>query len=258
MHIAVVLKQVPDLVEELEIDSGGKDIDRSFVKMKLNEFDDHALEQAILLKESSGARVTAVAVAADGIDQVLYAAKARGADAAMKVDAGEEVLDSRRASSALAGAIKQLAPDLVLVGVQAADDLFGQTGPFLAAALGWPHVSVVSGVELAGEAGSKVRVHQEYAGGRMAILEVDPPVVIGVQAAPQPPRYVPVTRLRQAMASGPIESSSATAAAAESGVAVVAVSKPEAGKGAEMISGSATDVAEKIAALLGERGLVRG
>src|SRR5579859_3735008 len=156
MHIAVVLKQVPDLVEELEIDSGGKDIDRSFVKMKLNEFDDHALEQAVLLKESGGAKVTAVALAAHGIDQVLYAAKARGVDAAIKVDAGEEMLDSRRAASALAEAIKELGPDLVLTGVQAADDLFGQTAPYLAAALGWPHVSVVSGVELAGD---KVHVH---------------------------------------------------------------------------------------------------
>ena len=78
MHIAVVVKQVPDLVEELDIDSGGKDIDRSFVKMKINEFDDRALEQAVLLKESSGAKVTAIALGADGIDQVLYAAKARG------------------------------------------------------------------------------------------------------------------------------------------------------------------------------------
>ena len=258
MHIAVVLKQVPDLVEELEIDSGGKDIDRSFVKMKLNEFDDHALEQAVLLKESNGAKVTAVAIAVDGIDQVLYAAKARGADVAVKVDPGEELLDSRRAASALGGAIKQLSPDLVLVGVQAADDLFGQTGPFLAAALGWPHVSVVSGVELDGEAGNKVRVHQEYAGGRMATLELDTPALIGVQAAPQPPRYVPVTKLRQAMASGPIESMSETSAAATGGVAVLSVAKPEGGKGAEMISGSAADVAEKIAALLTERGLVRG
>ena len=255
MHIAVVLKQVPDLVEELEIDAGGKDIDRSFVKMKLNEFDDHALEQAVLLKESSGAKVTAMAVAADGIDQVLYAAKARGADAAVKVDAGEELLDSRRAASALAGAIKQLAPDLVLVGVQAADDLFGQTGPFLAAGLGWPHVSVVSGVEL-GE--GKLQVHQEYAGGRMATIEVDTPAVVGVQAAPKPPRYVPVTKLRQAMASGPIESAAGSARAAMSGIAVVAVAKPEAGKAAEMLGGSATEVADRIAALLSERGLVRG
>src|SRR5579864_2522215 len=255
MHIAVVLKQVPDLVEELDIDSGGKDIDRSFVKMKLNEFDDHALEQAILLKEASGAKVTAIAIAADGIDQVLYAAKARGADGAVKVEAGDELLDSRRAASAIATAIKQLQCDLVLTGVQAADDLFGQAAPFIAAALGWPHVSVVSGVEPAGD---KVRVHQEYAGGRTAILEVDLPAVIGVQAAPQPPRYVPVTKLRQAMASGALESVVATAAASAGGVAVVAVAKPEAGKGAEMLNGSAAEVADRVAALLGERGLVRG
>jgi electron transfer flavoprotein beta subunit len=255
MHIAVVLKQVPDLVEELEIDSSGKDIDRSFVKMKLNEFDDHALEQAILLKEASGATVTAVAVDAEGIDQVLYAAKARGADAVMKVDAGEELLDSRRAASALAEAVNRLAPALVLAGVQAADDLFGQTAPFLAAALGWPVVSVVSGVELDGD---RARVHQEYAGGRMATLEIDLPAVIGVQAAPQPPRYVPVARLRQAMTSGPIESATGVSGTAPSGVAVMALAKPEAGKGAEMIDGSTDEVADRMAALLQERRLVRG
>ncbi len=254
MHIAVVLKQVPDLVEELEIDSGGRDIDRSFVKMKLNEFDDHALEQAVLLKESSGAKVTAVALDADGIDQVLYSAKARGADGALKVDAGGDLLDSRRAASALAEAIRGLGPDLVLTGVQAADDLFGQTAPYLAAALGWPHVSVVSGVEVADK---KVRVHQEYAGGRMASLELDLPAVIGVQAAPQPPRYVPVSKLRQAMASGALESVSAAPAPALAGSAVTGLAKPETGQGAEMLNGSAEEVAERIAAILGERGLVR-
>lgn len=254
MHIAVVLKQVPDLVEELDIDSGGKDIDRSFVKMKINEFDDHALEQAVLLKESSGAKVTAVAVAADGIDQVLYAAKARGADGAVKVDVGGGLLDSRQAAGALAQAIKQLGPDLVLTGVQAADDLFGQTAPFLASALGWPHVSVVSGVELAGD---KVHVQQEYAGGRIATLDLDLPAVIGVQAAPKPPRYVPITKLRQAMASGALESVTASSAEGPAGSEVTAMAKPETGKEAEMLAGSADEVAEKIAALLGERGLVR-
>jgi electron transfer flavoprotein beta subunit len=255
MHIAVVLKQVPDLVEELEIDSGGNDIDRSFVKMKLNEFDDHALEQAVLLKESGGAKVTAIAIATDGIDQVLYAAKARGADRAIKVEAGDELLDSRRASSAISEAIKQLQPDLVLTGVQAADDLFGQAAPFLAAALGWPHVSVVSGVELVG---AVVRVHQEYSGGRMATLEVDLPAVLGVQAAPQPPRYVPVSKLRQAMASGALETVSAAPGEAPVGAAVSGLAKPEGGRGAEMIAGTAGEVADKIAALLAERGLARG
>jgi electron transfer flavoprotein beta subunit len=142
----------------------------------------------------------------------------------------------------------------VLTGVQAADDLFGQTAPFLASALCWPHVSVVSGVELAG---NKVHVQQEYAGGRVATLELDLPAVIGVQAAPKPPRYVPVTKLRQAMASGALESATASSAEGLAGAQVTAMAKPETGKEAEMLAGSADEVAEKIAVLLGERGLVR-
>jgi electron transfer flavoprotein beta subunit len=254
VHIAVVLKQVPDLVEELEVDSSGTDIDRAWVKMKLNEFDDHALEQAVLLKESSGALITALALDAEGIDQVLYAAVARGADKALKVEAGEGPFSSRQAAPALAAAIKGIAPDLVLTGVQAADDLFGQTAPFLAAGLGWPHVSVVSGVETAA---TTVKVRQEYSGGRMAVLEVDLPAVIGIQAAPQAPRYVPVARLRQAMAAGTMEATAGSAPELPSGSAVVAMAKPDTGRGAAMLEGTADQVADRILALLSERGLVR-
>ena len=49
MKIIVLLKQVPDLVEDLEVDASGKTLDRSDIKFKLNEYDDHALEEAILL-----------------------------------------------------------------------------------------------------------------------------------------------------------------------------------------------------------------
>ena len=59
MHTAVILRLVPDIAEELEIDSAGTDIDREWIGIKLNEFDEHALEEAILLKESVGAHVTA-------------------------------------------------------------------------------------------------------------------------------------------------------------------------------------------------------
>ncbi|MDH5604884.1 MAG: hypothetical protein OEY51_13130, partial [Cyclobacteriaceae bacterium] len=62
MNIIVPIKQVPDLVEELEIDSSGKGLDREWLKFKVSEFDDHALEEALLIKESSGATVTAIAL----------------------------------------------------------------------------------------------------------------------------------------------------------------------------------------------------
>ena len=54
MQVAVVLRLAPELSGELEINDDGKEIDREWVGMRLNEFDDHAVEEAILLKEADG------------------------------------------------------------------------------------------------------------------------------------------------------------------------------------------------------------
>jgi len=54
MNIAVVLRQVPDLIEPLEIHSSGNAFDLGSASFILNETDDHALEQALLLKEAGG------------------------------------------------------------------------------------------------------------------------------------------------------------------------------------------------------------
>ena len=50
MKIVVPVQLVPDLVEELVIDAGGKALDTFSIRWILNEFDDHAIEQAILIK----------------------------------------------------------------------------------------------------------------------------------------------------------------------------------------------------------------
>ena len=60
MKIAVILRQVPDLVEPLEVDDSGTALDFEEASFLANETDEHALEQAILLKESGGAEVTVV------------------------------------------------------------------------------------------------------------------------------------------------------------------------------------------------------
>ena len=113
------------------------------------------------------------------------------------VEAGEiDAYDSRTAALAFAEAFRQLAPDLVLTGVQTPSDVFGQTAPYLATALGWPQANVVVGVTLAD---GTARVVQEYAGGRLAVLGLQLPAVVGVQSASSPPRYVAMARLRQAM-----------------------------------------------------------
>ena len=115
--IIVLLKQVPDLVEDLEVDASGKALDRSDIKFKLNEFDDHGLEEAILLKESGSAdEVVAMAVDGDGVDKMLFTALAKGADRAVKLTGGNPV-DSHQMGKAFSNALGSEGYDLVFTGV---------------------------------------------------------------------------------------------------------------------------------------------
>jgi electron transfer flavoprotein beta subunit len=252
MHIAVAIRLMPKPGEELELDPSGTDIDREVVETAISEFDDQALEEAVLLKEATGATVTAVGLRSEGIDQALKVAYARGADRLVVADAGElDPYDSRAAALAFAGAIRQLGPDLVLVGVQTPTDLFGQTAPYLAVDLGWPQASVVIGVALDG---AVARVTQEYAGGRQAVLGLPLPAVVGVQSASSPPRYVSMGRLRQAMTEASGEALPVSLEAQASPPALVSLARPEPRQGATMLEGDAEAVAEKILSVLRERG----
>ena len=252
MNIAVAIRLMPKAGDELEVDPSGTDIDRELVDMVISEFDDQALEEAVLIKEATGATVTAVALQAEGAEQALRVAYARGADRVVLVEAGEiDAYDSRTAALAFAEAFRALAPDLVLIGVQTPSDVFGQTAPALAVALGWPQASVVVGVTVAD---GTARVTQEYAGGRLAILGLELPAVVGVQSASAPPRYVSMGRLRQAMTEATAETMAVSIDAPQSASTLVSLARPELQGGATMLEGDAEEVAAQIVAVLRERG----
>ena len=91
MRIVVPLKAVPDLVEEIEFTPDGTGIDREYLAFVLNEWDDQALEEALLVKEVSGGEVIVAGLADDpDIDQLLYTALAKGADGAVKISGGAQ------------------------------------------------------------------------------------------------------------------------------------------------------------------------
>lgn len=254
MNIAVAVRLMPNVGDELEVDPSGTDIDRELVEMVINEFDDQALEEAVLLKEATGATVTAVGLRAEGIDEALRVAYARGADRLVVVEAGElDPYDSRTAALAFAQAFRQLGPDLALVGVQTPYDVFGQTAPVLAAELGWPQASVVVGIKLAD---GTARVSQEYAGGRMAVLGLGLPAVVGVQSASSPPRYVSMGRLRQAMTEAHAETLEVSVAAPAAAPRLISLARPEPQIGATMLEGDAAQVAEQLVTVFRERGVL--
>lgn len=255
MNIVVSIKQIPNLTDELEINSAGTDLDHAALQYVLNEFDEQALEEAVLTKEAAGGAVTVIGVDTTGeLSDALHTALAKGADQAAKITGDyARGTDSHTQARLLADAIRGLAPDLVFTGVQAADDRDGQIGPMMAAHLGMPYVGVVTGVTV--KDGQAV-VHKEYAGGVMAEFEVSLPAVIGVQAAHQPPRYAPVSKIRQIAKTAKIDEI-AGGPAAGAGSAVRRMFKPESAGHAEMWEGSPEDVADKIAALIKEKGLLK-
>jgi electron transfer flavoprotein beta subunit len=192
MNIVILVKLVPDLVEELTIDSSGVALDTAWLRLIINEFDDHAIEQGILLKEGGGGVVTVVAPDIEGIEDVLFTAAAKGADRLIKIKGGFAGANNHALARAFSAVVKDLQPDLVLTGVQANNDLDGSVGPLLAGCLEMPYVGYISGVSVS-EGKSKVR--KEYPGGLIAEMDVTLPAVLGIQAAEQPPRYVAVSKV---------------------------------------------------------------
>ncbi len=256
MRIAVLVKDVPDLVEELELDESGRGLAVDDLSYVPSEWDDQALEEALLLKEASGAHVSAVALDTGDIDNMLYAALAKGADRAVKlVGDYDRTMPGRQRARILADYLAGAGYDLIMTGVQAVDDLDGQIAGLLGGMLGWPHASVVRDVALGADASGAVGFVQEYAGGRMAEFRSATPLVLGVQAAKKPPRYVPIARIRQVSRSATLEEVEAGAPTSESLLAIERLYRPEAQGHATMWEGDAAEVAAALMALLDEQHL---
>jgi len=257
MNLLVLLRMVADVVEELEIAPDGKSLERDLLRMIPSEWDEFALEQALLLKERHGGKVTVAALEAPEVDDALYTALARGADRAVKI-AGLEPGTSTSVAAELLGRLladgRGLMPaDLILVGTQAIDDLDGLLAPILAARLDLPYVGIVTRVAV--EDG-RARVTREYPRNVRGEFEVSLPAILGVQSAEKPPRYVPLSKVRAAMKSQQIEIVEAPEVEPATAVALAELVKPVAAGQAKMLEGGPEEVAREIVALLSERGLV--
>ncbi|MEE8147914.1 MAG: hypothetical protein V3T24_09940 [Longimicrobiales bacterium] len=225
-------------------------MERDTLSYRINEFDDHAIEEALQLREAHRGSVTVVAIERDETDKVLYTALAKGVDRALKITGVDEAAPTHVAAKAMCQALGGLDYDIVLTGVQAADDRDGQLGVLMASYLGIPHVSAVSDISLEGDV---LTVHKEYSGGVMARFEVTPKVVLGVQSARQAPRYAPVSRVRQIMREAELEEIEADAAGLFPGSTVRRMFTPQKGEGAKMLEGSTEEIAGQIADLLNEK-----
>jgi len=261
VKMIVLLKMVPDLVEELEVAADGQTLDTEFLRLITNELDNHALEEALLLKEKYSGTVTVVALDAAEVDEALFTALAKGADQALKIIDGGGTQSTLSGAYRLAQALSTfpglLPADLILTGAQAIDDLDGMTAPLVAHFLRLPQLGIVTQVSLDSSA-RVATVWKEFPGGVRGAYEIKLPAVLGIQAAEKPPRYVPVSKLRAAMKSQVIQSL-AVPSSADGGTGLSAVEemlKPQVTEHAQMLQGSPQEMANQLCEVLSERGLL--
>lgn len=197
MNIFVCVKQVPDTETKITPTGDGSFIETSSIKWIMNPYDEFAVEQALLVKQSnSAANVTVVRVGSVKDTEALRTAMAMGADEAVLVEAPDN-LDSYSIAKALKGAIEKTGkkPDLILTGKQAIDDDALQVPQILAEMLNLPSVAVVVGFELSG---NTVKLKREVEGGALEVYEANTPVVVACNKGLNTPRYASLPGIMKA------------------------------------------------------------
>jgi len=259
MNIVVFLKMVPDVVEELKISDDGKNLDSDWLRMKLNECDEHAIEEAIILKEKFGGTVTVVGLDAPEIDEAFFIALAKGADKVVRISC--EWAETR--SPGIALLYSRYLKDffvmdnqtLILSGSQAIDDLEGEMVYYLAEILNLPVFGVITHVEF-DSAKNSVSLVKEFSGGIRGEFETELPAVLGIQAAEHPPRYIPIAKIRNIMKTASIEEIEIPPDGVPSGIEISGLFEPEALGKAEMIEGSNDEITQRIIDIFTEKGII--
>jgi len=195
MNILVGIKHVPDTETKIKLTADGR-LDESGIKWIISPFDEYALEQALLIRESRGAGEVVLACAGrEASRTTLRQGLAMGADRAVLIqDDRFEHCDALVRARALAATAKAEGAELVLLGKYGVGTDEWQTAPMLAEVLGWPHVSAVCRFELEGENITAARAVE----GAVEVHETRLPAVISCEKGLNEPRYASLKGIMQA------------------------------------------------------------
>jgi electron transfer flavoprotein beta subunit len=194
MKVLVPVKRVVDYNVKVRVKADGSGVETANVKMSMNPFDEIAVEEAVRLKEAGKvSEIVAVSIGTTACQETLRTALALGADRAILVETAVETQPL-----AVARVIEKLVakeqPQMVIMGKQAIDDDFNQTGQMLSALLGWSQATFASKLVIEAEG---AQVTREIDGG-LETLAVKLPVVITTDLRLNEPRYVTLPNIMKA------------------------------------------------------------
>lgn len=168
------------------------------MKMSMNPFCENAVEEAVKLKESGRAKeVVAVSVGPKQASETLRTALAMGVDRALHITTdmrGDQELQPLAVARLLQKVAEEEKPGLIILGKQAIDGDYGQTGPMLAGMLGWPQATFAAGVNVKDE---ELMVERETDTGTQT-LSMKLPAVVTADLRLNAPRYATLPNIMKA------------------------------------------------------------
>ena len=247
MNVIVLAKHAPDPESEINVASDGKSIDTAGLVYDINDWDRYAVEEAIRIKENRGGEVVVVGVG-EKCDDTLRKCLAMGADRAIKIPV-ETGLDAYQTAEVIKEAIKDEKFDLILAGFMSQDLNNTLVGVLLASMLDIPYATAVTSVNI--ENGT-VKVTRELEGGYSEEVELKMPCLLTIQSGINEPRYVSIMGIKRAKTK---EIKEVSISPSISTLQVEKMYLPPVKK-AEIITGDASQIAEKIIEILKDRGLI--
>jgi electron transfer flavoprotein beta subunit len=258
MKILVCVKQVPDL-EQITVDQNedGTAVLNASPSLRMNRFDEYAVEQAVRIKEAHPAvRVDALSVGPEDALQVVKRAMGMGADRGVLLrstpGAGPPPATVAARIAAYASARDYA---LILTGSMSEDGMHGQTGPMIAAHLGRPCAPRVMDMQLV-EDRPAVMAEREIEGGMRQALELALPAVLSLQTGINQPRYPSLSNLLRANRQAAEVVDAAAWGQEVKAADLMGLVRPPQIRAGEVLAGTARAKAERLVAILREKRLV--
>lgn len=192
MNIYVLVKQVPNTTE-MKVDKETGQLIRDGVETIINPDDLAALEEALQIKDSIGAHVTAVTMGPKNAENMLRELLGYGADDVVllsdRVFAGSDTLAT---STILSTYLKDKNYDLIIAGRQAIDGDTAQVGPQIAELLGIEQITYVTDIVSASNESIVVDKETDHS---ILTLQSPYPVLLTMLAEANTPRYMHVENI---------------------------------------------------------------
>ncbi|MDD2542232.1 MAG: electron transfer flavoprotein subunit beta/FixA family protein [Desulfuromonadaceae bacterium] len=253
MKLLVCIKQVPDLESRFKPNAEGVWYNETDLAFRMNEYDEYAVEQAILLREKlgEGAELTVLSIGPDRVVEAIKKSLAMGCDNAAHIqDPAASAKDPWQIASVIATYAKDKNFDIIFTGMQSQDRGSAQVGVTVAELLGFGCTTTIVGFDYDN---GTITAKRELEGGIKGVVKLKTPALVTCQMGLNVPRYPTLPNIMKAKKKE-ITVIPVAELQAEEPLATTTSFHPPAKKGGGIVlEGDVGDMVEKVIAILKDK-----